>query len=188
MFIVSESPASCPGEPDAGLASHCTSAAQAESSRGCLLSNGCVPIHKRCANVIRQWSRGLICRSEPETESSASVQSINPQRMFLDSPSYPPNPVGLINGDGLFGRWWPGPRPPLRSNRADLSSNGRMPDFRAIVAATTVQSLARESLLASLRRVGRLQRGPHGQNRKRELLPRRRSPAATHVAVDDKTS
>jgi hypothetical protein len=39
--------------------------------------------------------------------------------------------------------------PPVQPNKAS-STDKRIPDLRAIVAATTLQSLARESLLASL--------------------------------------
>src|ERR1700722_16624646 len=42
-------------------------------------------------------------------------------------------------------------RQPVQPNRAS-STDERLPDLRAIVAATTLQSLARESLLASLAR------------------------------------
>jgi hypothetical protein len=41
--------------------------------------------------------------------------------------------------------------PPVQLNKAS-STDERIPDLRAIVAATTLQSLARESLLASLAR------------------------------------
>src|ERR1700734_3644565 len=41
--------------------------------------------------------------------------------------------------------------PPVQPNKAS-STDERLPDLRAIVAATTLQSLARESLLASLAR------------------------------------
>jgi hypothetical protein len=41
--------------------------------------------------------------------------------------------------------------PPVQPNKAS-STDERLPDLRAIVAATTLQSRARESLLASLAR------------------------------------
>jgi hypothetical protein len=42
-------------------------------------------------------------------------------------------------------------KPPFQPNKAS-STDERQPDLRAIVAATTLQSLARESLVASLAR------------------------------------
>jgi hypothetical protein len=54
--------------------------------------------------------------------------------------------------------------PPVQPNKAS-STDERIPDLRAIVAATTLQSLARESLLASLAR-RQASAWPYRQNRK----------------------
>jgi hypothetical protein len=65
--------------------------------------------------------------------------------------------IGLAPATAVRGRrsyaapWTADQGPPVQPNKAS-STDERLPDLRAIVAATTLQSLARESLLASLAR------------------------------------